>query len=161
MVCSGVVRSWSEDDGWGVVDGPDVPGGCWAHVSTVAGSGFPSLAPGERVHLEWETPGQDGYDYRAVRVWSEGSKPARRRPRAASSTYHSTLTLTFDEPGTTVGLDLSHLVGQDYGAALTRLVELRLQVRVLGPDEPVTLEHVDDRVTLVVEEGTVLGAQAG
>lgn len=69
--------------------------------------------------------------------------------------------MTFDEPGTTVGLDLSHLVGQDYGAALTRLVELRLQVRVLGPDEPVTLEHVDDRVTLVVEEGTVVGAQAG
>lgn len=159
MVCSGVVRSWSEDDGWGVVDGPDVPGGCWAHVSTVAGDRR-SLRV-SACTWSWETPGQDGYDYRAVRVWSEGSKPARRRPRAASSTYHSTLTLTFDEPGTTVGLDLSHLVGQDYGAALTRLVELRLQVRVLGPDEPVTLEHVDDRVTLVVEEGTVVGAQAG
>lgn len=98
MVSSGVVRSWSDDDGWGVVDSPDVPGGCWTHFSAVAGSGLASLAPGQRVNLEWETPGQDGFDFRAVRVWPEGSEPVADEPTPASSAYQSTLTITVDDP---------------------------------------------------------------
>ncbi|MEO6881595.1 MAG: hypothetical protein ABI181_11720 [Mycobacteriaceae bacterium] len=97
MTSAGVVRSWSDDDGWGVIDAPEVPGGCWTHFSNVDGAELPSLAPGQRVNLEWETPGQDGCAFRAVRVWAEGSEPVTREPSPPSSAYRSTLTTTVDE----------------------------------------------------------------
>lgn len=28
---TGIVRMWNDDDGWGVIDSPHIPGGCWAH----------------------------------------------------------------------------------------------------------------------------------
>lgn len=98
MTSIGVVRSWSDDDGWGVVDPPEVPGGCWTPVSNVAVADVPSLAPVQRVHLERETPGQSGEEFRAVRVWPQGSEPATREPSPPSSAYRSTLTTTVDEP---------------------------------------------------------------
>ena len=73
------VREWHADLGWGVLDSPETPGGCWTHfsnietpyVASVDGGQvyqYKSLSAGEVVELEWETPGQDGYDYRAVAV---------------------------------------------------------------------------------------------
>ncbi|MEO3754345.1 cold shock domain-containing protein [Streptomyces sp. B6B3] len=62
------VREWRDEEGWGVLDSPQTPGGCWTHFSHVEADGFRSLEPGQRVRLEWEAPGQDGFDYRAVRV---------------------------------------------------------------------------------------------
>ncbi|QMU71194.1 cold-shock protein [Streptacidiphilus sp. P02-A3a] len=64
------VREWYEEDGWGVLDSPETPGGCFVHFSDVAMRGLRRLTPGQRVELDWEAPGfkQDGYDYRAVRV---------------------------------------------------------------------------------------------
>ena len=73
------VREWHDDLGWGVLDSPDTSGGCWTHfsnvetpsVGSVAGAEvyeYKSLSIGEVVELEWETPGQDGFDYRAVAV---------------------------------------------------------------------------------------------
>jgi cold shock protein len=62
------VREWRDEEGWGVLDSPDTPGGCWAHFSHIEMSGYRSLTPGRAVLLEWEAPGQDGYGYRAVRV---------------------------------------------------------------------------------------------
>ena len=73
------VREWHDDLGWGVLDSPDTPGGCWTHFSNVetpsVGSAdgaevyeYKSLSMGEVVELEWQTPGQDGFDYRAVAV---------------------------------------------------------------------------------------------
>lgn len=64
------VREWHEEEGWGVLDCPETPGGCWAHYSTLEMDGFRSLTAGQHAELEWEAPGfkQDGYDYRAVRV---------------------------------------------------------------------------------------------
>ncbi|MFF0268583.1 cold-shock protein [Kribbella sp. NPDC004536] len=65
----GVVRSWNDEEGWGVVDCPSTPGGCWTHFSVIDSEGFRSLPPGGPVRVEWESPGQDGYDYRATAVY--------------------------------------------------------------------------------------------
>jgi CspA family cold shock protein len=81
------VREWHDDLGWGVVDSPETPGGCWVHFSHIESpviansdgveiSEYKELAPGETVALEWTTPGQDGWDFQAVVV--------RRSPGSAS-----------------------------------------------------------------------------
>jgi CspA family cold shock protein len=65
-----IVREWYEDEGWGVLDSPQTPGGCFAHFSNIEMPGYRVLSPGERVVLTWEAPGfqQDGYDFRAVKI---------------------------------------------------------------------------------------------
>ena len=76
---SATVREWHEEFGWGVLDSPETPGGCWTHFSAVATtvlsseggltvSEYKILSVGESVDLQWEEPGQDGYDFRAVTV---------------------------------------------------------------------------------------------
>ncbi|WP_055500703.1 cold-shock protein [Streptomyces albus] len=72
-----IVREWSEEEGWGVLDCPENPGGCFAHYSDVRMEGFRTLSPGRRVDLTWEAPGfeQDGYRYRAVSVVPQGAPP--------------------------------------------------------------------------------------
>lgn len=75
----GTVRVWSEDEGWGVIDSEQTPGGCWAHFSTIVTpvletrpgvtvSAYKSLRAGDAVRFECEAPGQDGYDFRATAV---------------------------------------------------------------------------------------------
>ncbi|KUH38978.1 MULTISPECIES: cold-shock protein [Streptomyces] len=66
----GTVREWRDEEGWGVLDCPETPGGCFGHYSAVEMPGFRALAPGQRVELTWEAPGfrQDGYDYRALTI---------------------------------------------------------------------------------------------
>ncbi|MFD9662880.1 cold shock domain-containing protein [Rhodococcus sp. NPDC059968] len=67
----GIVRTWSDEEGWGVIDSDATPGGAWTHFSCVAGSGFRSLTPGHQVTFEPETMvggTQDGYHYRALDV---------------------------------------------------------------------------------------------
>lgn len=90
MIAVGIVREWSEVDGWGVVDSSETPGGCWTHFSHVAVDGYRVLRPGQRVRFEWTAPGQDGFAYRAVRVWPVDTDPV--------DAYRSTLRLTFDDP---------------------------------------------------------------
>src|SRR4051812_30956794 len=99
MVVTAKIREWHTDLGWGVIDSPETPGGCWAHFSAAAVSGYADFGSGEAVSLEWESPGQDGYSYRAVRFWPLGIDPVSRVTNTAPSrAYHSTLTLTFDDP---------------------------------------------------------------
>lgn len=73
------VREWHEDHGWGVLDSPETPGGCWTHYATIetrrVASGhegevyeYKVLSQGDVVDLEWEAPGQDGFGYRATVV---------------------------------------------------------------------------------------------
>ena len=69
----GVVREWHEGLGWGVVDSAETPGGCWVHFSHVVADGYRALAPGTQVDLAWETPGQDGYPFRAVALYVVGT----------------------------------------------------------------------------------------
>lgn len=65
------MREWYAEDGWGVLDSAETPGGCFVHFSNLEMDGYRTLERGSTVDLaEWEAPGfeQDGYDYRAVRV---------------------------------------------------------------------------------------------
>lgn len=71
---TGVVRSYDDEEGWGVIDSAETPGGCFVHFSNIVGVGYRSLRAGERVTLTFDRPGfkQDGYDFRALQVWREG-----------------------------------------------------------------------------------------
>lgn len=73
------VRKWHDDVGWGVLDSPETPGGCWTHytaidtplVGRIDGAEvheYKGLAASDSVELDWATPGQDGFHYRAVAV---------------------------------------------------------------------------------------------
>ena len=64
----GTVRSWDDDEGWGVVDSPAVPGGIWTHFSAVRTQGYAALTPGATVDVEWEAADQDGFAHRATTV---------------------------------------------------------------------------------------------
>ncbi|BBF99479.1 MULTISPECIES: cold shock domain-containing protein [Pseudonocardia] len=104
MSTPGEVRVWHDEEGWGVIDSPATPGGCWAHYSDVAVPGLRALHRGRPVELEWEPVEQDGFGFRAVRVRPRGEEPYDRPPRASASedgtAYRSTLTISFDEPPT-------------------------------------------------------------
>ncbi|GLF95889.1 S1 domain-containing protein [Streptomyces yaizuensis] len=65
-----VVREWRDEEGWGVLDCPETPGGCWGHYSDIQMAGFRTLAAGQRVELRWEAPGfrQDGYAFRSTSI---------------------------------------------------------------------------------------------
>jgi CspA family cold shock protein len=75
MISHGVVREWDEDQGFGVIDSPDTPGGCWTHFSGIVMDGYRCLAAGDPVAFTCEAGSQDGYDYRAVLVWPPGVEP--------------------------------------------------------------------------------------
>ena len=96
MTDSGVVREYHEDEGWGVIDAPSVPGGCWVHFSAIAMDGYRRLDVGRRVWFRAEAAEQDGFHFRAVKVWTEETEPAMPPPSASGAAYRSTLTLTFD-----------------------------------------------------------------
>jgi CspA family cold shock protein len=66
----GTVRSFAADEGWGVIDAPEVPGGCLVHFSSIEIPGYRELRPGQRVRFTFERPGflQDGYAFRALVV---------------------------------------------------------------------------------------------
>jgi CspA family cold shock protein len=70
MTTHGTVRVWYEEEGWGVLESAETPGGCFAHFSDIQMDGFRTLAAGQRVEFAWERPGflQDGYAYRALTV---------------------------------------------------------------------------------------------
>jgi CspA family cold shock protein len=98
MGTTGIVRFWLDEDGWGVIDSDQTPGGCWAHNSCVAVAGYRSLAPGQQVRLEWEAANQDGYAFRATRTWPLGQEPIQDSPaQVPDGIYTSTLTITFDD----------------------------------------------------------------
>lgn len=101
MTSSGSVRTYDAAAGWGVIDGPDVPGGCWVHFSAIAADGYRQLAPGQHVSFVAEAARQDGFAFRAVKVWTGDTEPpGADQGHAPSAAYDSTLTLTIDGPGT-------------------------------------------------------------
>ncbi|WP_029430963.1 cold-shock protein [Blastococcus sp. URHD0036] len=97
MAVDAVVREWHDEDGWGVLDSPSTPGGCWAHFSAVAADGYRTLSAGDRVLLEHEAARQDGYTWRAVRVWAADTVPVDPPPSPPGEAYRSTLVITFDD----------------------------------------------------------------
>lgn len=38
------VREWHDEEGWGVLDCPETPGGCWAWYAAIEMEGFRTLA---------------------------------------------------------------------------------------------------------------------
>jgi CspA family cold shock protein len=69
----GVVRWFDEGEGWGVVDAPEVPRGCFVHFASIEMPGYRGLHAGQRVRFTLERPGflQDDCPYRALTVWPE------------------------------------------------------------------------------------------
>ena len=99
VTSSGSVRKFDVDEGWGVIDGPDVPGGCWVHFPAIAMDDYRTLVRGQRVSFRAEAASQDGFAYRAVKVWTGDVEPVEEpHARRGSDGYSSTLTLTFDPP---------------------------------------------------------------
>jgi cold shock protein len=69
------VRSWNDEEGWGVLDAPEAPGGIFVHFSGIDGEGYRSLRADQRVTLDLEGPlrfEQDGYRYRGWHVRPNG-----------------------------------------------------------------------------------------
>jgi len=64
----GTVRWYNAEEGWGVLDSEDTPGGCAVMFSNIEMEGFRFLTEGQRVTFQPERGPQDGYPYRAVRV---------------------------------------------------------------------------------------------
>jgi CspA family cold shock protein len=104
MTSFGSVRTYDAAAGWGVLDGPDVPGGCWVHFSAIAADGYRQLEPGQHVSFRAEAAQQDGFAFRAVKVWTGDTEPPDAdQERIRSAAYDSAMTLTFDEPSRSDG----------------------------------------------------------
>jgi CspA family cold shock protein len=95
---SGIVRTWLDGDGWGVIDSTATPGGCWCHFSSVDVDGYRRLAVGAQVEFTFETVPQDGFEYRATAAWIPGQRALRSPPSQASSAYRSVLTISLNDP---------------------------------------------------------------
>jgi cold shock CspA family protein len=50
-VTRAVVRRWYDEEGWGVADAPEAPGGIFIHFSFIEHEGYRSLTEGEAVEL--------------------------------------------------------------------------------------------------------------
>ncbi|MBB5913976.1 CspA family cold shock protein [Nocardia transvalensis] len=74
---TGIVREWHVEEGWGVIESRSVPGGCWVSFAAVK-SERRDLVVGQDVEFEWESAEQDGFDFRALRVWPTGDSPVER-----------------------------------------------------------------------------------
>jgi CspA family cold shock protein len=94
----GTVREWHDDEGWGVLDSPETPGGCWMHYTDIDMTGYRLVTKGQRVAFSYEPASQDGFRWRAVSVRPEGTLPSE--PGDSSLTdghsYRSELALRFD-----------------------------------------------------------------
>lgn len=66
--CVAVVARWSKDEGWGVLEAEELPGGCWVHFSVIDAEGWRGLTTGSLVAVWWSRFRQDGYPFRANRV---------------------------------------------------------------------------------------------
>lgn len=71
---AGTVRWFDAEEGWGVIDAPEVPGGCFVHFADIQMAGYRQFQAGQCVHFTFERPGfsQDGCAYRALAVWPDG-----------------------------------------------------------------------------------------
>ncbi len=66
QVLPGTVKNWHEEEGWGVLVSPDLPGEVFAHHVHIRGQdGYRTFAAGDPVVFEADEQGQDGCQYRA------------------------------------------------------------------------------------------------
>lgn len=84
MQATGSVSIWRGEEGWGVIDSAETPGGCWFHFSTLwhvelpamgdgetitGKGGYRTVDVGEHVRFEYEEAEQSGFRFRADSVW--------------------------------------------------------------------------------------------
>lgn len=70
-VTRAVVRRWDDEEGWGVADAPEAPGGIFIHFSFIEADGYRSLDEGEVVELRLDGPltfEQDGCRWYGLNV---------------------------------------------------------------------------------------------
>lgn len=91
-----VVREWHDDEGWGVLDSDETPGGCWAHFSSLSIAGFRHASPGQRVSITYHHSPQDGFDYVADDVTIDGIPRVESESRPPGPGYFSRLTIGSD-----------------------------------------------------------------
>lgn len=65
----GQVSNWDSEGGFGVIESTETPGGCWAHFSALHPNTLFELRPQQAVTFEFEVVDQDGYQFRATKVW--------------------------------------------------------------------------------------------
>ena len=95
-MATGVVREWREEEGWGVLDSDETPGGCWAHFSALRTAGYRRALPGQSVVFSYEPGSQDGFNYRALDVTIDGVPTAEPEIQSSSPGYLSRLTIEPD-----------------------------------------------------------------
>jgi CspA family cold shock protein len=104
MVSHGIVREWDDDEGSGVIDSADTPGGCWVGFASIVMDGYRRLAAGDPVTFTAEPGPQDGYEYRAILLWPPGTEPGTP-PAAAGNgpagAYGSSLTIRWADGSVT------------------------------------------------------------
>lgn len=96
----GVVREWHPEDGWGVIDSPDTPGGCWVLYAHIDMPPPAELHVGQHVDFSFEpVTSQDGYTWRAVSVRPEGveASDVREYITEPKGSFRSTLRIEFDD----------------------------------------------------------------
>lgn len=95
---TGIVREWRAGAGWGVIDSPETAGGCLVIFESIQTPGFKSLTPGETVDFEWITASQEGFTFRAERVWPGGiTRDDNEQVDRSGDAYSSELLISFDE----------------------------------------------------------------
>lgn len=91
----GTVREFRSDEGWGVIDSDETPGGCWVGFATINMMGFHKLTYGDVVTADVEEGPQDGYNFRATEVWPGNASTNEYQEHSPPSTaYGSRLTIT-------------------------------------------------------------------
>lgn len=100
MTSMGTVREFHPDEGWGVIDSQEVPGGCWVFFDAIIMDGYRELRPGEHVRFNFESVAdQDGYLFRATKVWPSGvATDEEENAEGTLGAYGSNLMLVYDEP---------------------------------------------------------------
>jgi cold shock protein len=98
MRAHGVVSSWNDYEGWGVLESSETPGGCWVHYSELDRSLDRRLDLGQAVTFDYVEVDQDGFRWRAERVVPDGSDTsfAPQPTRQDGQSFSSKLNLDLD-----------------------------------------------------------------
>ena len=91
-----VVREWHDDEGWGVLDSDETPGGCWAHFSSLSVAGHRHASPGQRVSITYRRSPMDGFDYVADEVTIDDRPRVESASQPPGTGYFSRLTIGRD-----------------------------------------------------------------
>jgi cold shock protein len=67
-VCSGRLKFFMSDEGWGGIQSRDAPGDVWVHYPVIEGAGYKELVAGETVEFRYEEVAQDSWRFRTTWV---------------------------------------------------------------------------------------------